>query len=213
METFLNQMFSTPSLYFSVPFIFLMLYWVMVFAGLADFEILDFDADIEADSDADTGGSWLEKLGLDGVPLTVAITLIDIYALALTYLARKYIMPLFDGILTATAIGALVALVAVIIALPIAAVSIRPLRQFFKTHEGVSKNDLIGTICTSTTQTVTESFGQATTDDGMVLSVRCATPNEIKKGTRIALIEYKPDEDVYSVVTETELMSMSSVTE
>lgn len=212
MEIFLNQMFSAPMVYFSVPFVFLMLYWLMVFAGLADFEMLDFDADVDPDSEAG-GSSWLEKLGLDGVPLTVAITLLDIYALALTYLARKYLMPLFDGILTATAMGALVALFAVVIALPIAALSIRPLRQYFKTHEGVSKNDLIGTICTTTTQTVTATFGQATSKDGMLYSVRCAEPNDIKKGSRIVLIEYQSEADVFSVVTESELREMSSVPE
>lgn len=135
MELFLNQMFSTPSLYFSLPFIFLMLYWVMVFAGLADFDILDFDTDAETDSAEDSGSSWLEKLGLDGVPLTVAITLLDIYALAFTYMARKYLMPLLDGILSATAMGALTALFAVVIALPITALSVKPLRQFFHTHQ------------------------------------------------------------------------------
>lgn len=213
MDIFLSNFFSAPTIYFSLPFIFLMLFWVLTVAGFADFEMLDFLTDVDTDADSDGAqSSWLESLGLDGVPLTVVITLIDIYALALTYMARKYIMPLFDGILSATAVGLLVALFAIIIALPIAAISIKPLRRFFYTHEGVSKNDLVGTICTVTTQTVTTSFGQATTDQGMILSVRAPEPNTITKGTRIALIEFNRDQDTYSVVTESELMAMSSST-
>lgn len=215
MDIFLDTFFSAPTLYFSIPFIFLMFFWVLTIAGMADFEILDFlvDTDSGADSDTEAGqNSWLEKLGLDGIPLTVVLTLIDIYALALTYLARKYLMPLFDGILSATAIGLIVALFAIIIALPIAAISSKPLRRFFYTHEAISKNELVGTICTVTTQTVTDTFGQATTDDGMILTVRAPTPNDIGKGTRVALIEYNNDPDTYSVVTETELMTMSSDT-
>jgi hypothetical protein len=140
------------------------------------------------------------------------ITIIDIYALALTYMARKYIMPLFDGILSATAIGLLVAVCAIIIALPIAALTSKPLRRFFYTHQGIKKTDLVGTICTVTTQTVTETFGQARTEDGMILSVRASLPNNIGKGSRIALIEFNSSHDTYSVVTETELMAISSST-
>jgi hypothetical protein len=213
MDIFLNTFFSAPTVYFSIPFIFLMFFWVLTVAGLADFEMLDFLVDVDSDLDADSSQtSWLEKLGLGGIPLTVVITLIDIYALALTYMARKYIMPLFDSILSATAIGLLVAVFAIIIALPIAALSSKPLRRFFYTHQGISKTDLVGTICTVTTQAVNESFGQARTDDGMTLSVRANLPNNIGKGTRIALIEFNSDSDTYSVVTETELMAMSSST-
>jgi hypothetical protein len=209
MDIFLNTFFSAPTIYFSIPFIFLMFFWVLTVAGLADFEMLDF----LTDADSDSGQSaWLEKLGLGGIPLTVVITVIDIYALALTYMARKYIMPLFDGILSATAIGLLVAVCAIIIALPIAALTSKPLRRFFYTHQGIKKTDLVGTICTVTTQTVTETFGQARTEDGMILSVRASLPNNIGKGSRIALIEFNSSHDTYSVVTETELMAISSST-
>jgi hypothetical protein len=209
MELFLNEVFSFPTIIFTIPLIVLMLFWLMAFAGLVDIEI--FDIDINADSDADAaGGGWLETLGLDGVPLTVALTLVDIYAFAFTYLARKYMTPLFDGILSATAIGFIVAVFAVIVAIPIAAFCCKPLRKVFHTHEAVSKKDLDGVICTVTTQTVTESFGQATADDGMVYAVRANTPNDLCKGSRIVLLEYSKEHDSYVVASEAEVMAMSS---
>jgi hypothetical protein len=213
MDLFLNEIFSFPTVIFTVPLIVLTLLWLMAFAGLLDLDILDFDADSDTSGDSDTDAnsvSWLEKLGLNGVPLTVSLTLIDIYAFSFTYLARKYAAPLFDGVLTATAQGAVFAAFAVIIALPLSAMCIKPLRRFFATHEGVAKHELIGTICTLKTLTISETFGQAITPDGMVLSVRAASPNTMSKGSKIVLIDYIAEQDFYSVVTESELMAMSS---
>lgn len=207
MDLFLNEIFSFPTIIFTVPLIVLTLLWLLTFAGLFDLDILDFDTDSDADA---SSTSWLERLGLNGVPLTVSLTLIDIYAFSFTYLARKYAAPLFDGVLTATAQGAVIAAFAIVVALPLSALCVRPLRRFFITHEGVAKSELIGTICTLTTLTVSETFGQAITADGMVLSVRTTTPNSITKGSKIVLIDYLPDQDCYSVVTETELLAMSS---
>lgn len=207
MDLFLNEVFSFPTVIFTLPLLVLTLLWLMAFAGLLDLDILDFDTDTESSS---VSASWLETLGLNGVPLTVSLTIIDIYAFSFTYLARKYAAPLFDGILTATAQGAVVAAFAIIIALPLTALCIKPLRRFFVTHEGLAKNELIGTICTLTTLTVNETFGQAVTPDGMVLNVRASSPNTIGKGSKIVLIDYLVLQDCYSVVTESELMAMSS---
>lgn len=209
MELFLSEIFSFPTIIFTIPLIVLMLFWLLAFAGLVDMEMFDLDLDSDSDSDAAASG-WLETLGLDGVPLTIVLTLVDIYAFAFTYLARKYLTPLFDGILSATAIGFIIALFAVIVAIPLAALSCKPLRKIFHTHEAVSKKHLNGLICTVTTQTVTETFGQATADDGMVYAVRANTPNDLSKGSRIVLLEYSTELDSYIVASEAEVMAMSS---
>lgn len=209
MEFFLTGVFSFPTIIFTIPLIILMLFWLVAFAGLVDIEIFDMDLDADSETGA-AGGGWLETLGLNGVPLTVALTLVDIYAFAFTYLARKYLMPLLDGMLTATAIGLIIAIFAVMIAIPVAAICCKPLRKVFHTHEAVSKKDLNGVICTVTTQTVTELFGQATSDDGMVYSVRANTPNDLCKGSRIVLLEFSNDTDTYSVASEADVMAMSS---
>ena len=212
MELFLSEAFSFPSVIFAFPLVILLLFWLMALAGFVDLEILDIDADIETDGSAGST-SWIQSLGLDGVPLTVALTLLDIYAFAFTYLARKYLAPLFDGLLTATAMGAVIAVLAIIIAIPLSAICIKPLRKLFHTHEAVGKNELIGTLCTVTTLKVTPTFGQAATDDGMLLNVRANEPNDIEKGSRVALLEFVKHEDAFTVVSEAELMAMSSSTE
>lgn len=213
MDSFLNEIFSFPTLLFSLPFVVLMLFWLLALLGVVDLEILDVDADLDT-GDADTASKglagWLESLGLDGVPLTVVLTLLDIYAFAFTYLARKHLSPLFDGVLSATAQGALIAIVAILVALPLTILCAKPLRRVFHTHEGQGKSELIGTLCTVTTGSVSETFGQAASDDGNLYNVRATTPNDLHKGSRIALIDYREFDDTYSVVSEAELMSMAS---
>lgn len=222
MELFIEYFFSMPMVVFTIPFILFMMIWAATLLGLLDLEFLDafFGGDSldgetaggEPSGDVDTGesGNLLSKLGLDGAPALVVFTLVDIYGLSFTYLARKYLMPLIDGVLTATAIGAIVAVGALVIAIPITAICVKPIKRFFVTHEGEHKDQLMGTYCIVKTQSVTDSFGQAVGDSGMIFNVRASEPNNIKQGDRVALLEYDSLADTYSVTTEAELLAMSS---
>ena len=208
MELLVEYLFSLPMIVFTIPFLVFVCIWALSLIGMMDLDIFDAlagDVDVEAD-----GGNLFSNLGLDGVPLLVALTLVDFYGMAFTFVARKFLMPLLDGFLTGTVLGVVMALGALILAIPLAAVCIKPLRRFFVTHEGESKNNMTGTICLVQTQTVTETFGQAVAENGMICSVRANTPNNIKKGDRVALLEYDPLTDTFSITTEDELMAMSS---
>jgi hypothetical protein len=211
MENFIESIFSFPIIVFTIPLMIMIVFWLFALLGTIDIEI--FDVDIEADNESSdgAGSSFLENLGLDGVPLTVAITLVEIYGFVFVYLARKYITPLFDGILTATASGFVIAILALIIAIPFASYTSRPLRRIFKTHEAVRKSDLIGTTCIITTQQVTDTFGQARAEDGMIYSVRTSGGQIIAGGSLVVLIDFNKHNDTYLVVTQDELMSPSSI--
>lgn len=208
MDMITEYLFSLPMVVFTIPAILILVIWAFSLIGMLDPELLDSFTGGESEAEADNG--FLAKLGLDGVPLTVALTFIDVFGLALTYLARKYLMPLLDGMLTATAMGLLIAAVALIIAIPIAALCIKPLKPYLETQEGERKDELMGTFCIVKTSTVTESFGQAEGENGMIFSIRAKQPNSIKQGDRVALLEYDSVADTYSVTTEEELYAMSS---
>lgn len=210
MDILLRELFSFPLIVYTFPLLLIIPFWLITALGVVDIEVLDFgDSDVEADVDSGAGG-WLNTLGLDGVPFTVALTFIDVYALAFTYVGKQFFNSFLDPILTATAAGAAVALFALVLAVPVSAICIKPLKRFFRTHEGVKKDSLIGTICTVTTGSVTDSFGQATTQDGMVLTVRATMPNDIGKGAEVVLLDYQTEQDCYLVVTHEELMRSSS---
>jgi hypothetical protein len=198
----LTEFFNFPLIFFTFPALILSFLWLVSVLGFLDIEFLDFD--FSSDTEVD-GSSLFEKLGFDGVPLLVILTLVDFYGLAFTYSAKKILLPLFDDLLTATAAGATIAIFSLIIAIALTSVCVRPMRRFFVVHEGESKDDWVGLICTVTTQQVTETFGQASSDQGLVMSIRANTPNIMKKGTRIVLLEYIQSEDCYTVITEEEL--------
>jgi adenine/guanine phosphoribosyltransferase-like PRPP-binding protein len=208
MDDFLQYIFSFPIIAFTIPLMIMIVFWIFALLGTIDIEILD--PDIDSESADGTGASFLESLGLDGVPLTVAITLVEIYGFVFVYIAKKFITPLFDGILTATASGFVIAVFALILAIPFAAYTSKPLRRVFVTHEAIEKSDLIGTYCIVTTQTVTQTFGQARAEDGMIYSVRTAPDHQIAGGSTVVLIDFNKDNDTYTVVTEAELMAVSS---
>lgn len=207
MDSFLEYAFSFPIIAFTIPLLIMIVFWIFALLGTIDIEILDFQTEAETESSDGSSSSFLESLGLDGVPLTVAITLVEIYGFIFVFLARKYITPLFDGIISATAAGLLIAAVSLIVAIPFAAYTSRPLKRIFKTHEGVRKSDLIGITCVVTTQTVTDTFGQARAEDGMVYSVRTSPRLSITGGSIVVLIDFNKENDTYLVVTQDELMS------
>jgi adenine/guanine phosphoribosyltransferase-like PRPP-binding protein len=208
MDNFLEYIFSFPIITFTIPLMLMIIFWIFALLGTIDVAILD--PDIETESADGSESSFLDFLGLDGVPITVAVTLIEIYGFVFVYLAKKFITPLFDGILTATASGFVIAIFALVLAIPFAAYTSKPLRRVFVTHEAIEKSDPIGTYCIVTTQTVTENFGQARAENGMIYNVRTAPDQQIAGGSRIVLIDFNKDDDAYIVVTEAELMAMSS---
>lgn len=209
MSDFFEYILTFPIIVFTIPLAIMGVFWFFALLGTIDIEILDFDSDTESSDGA--GSSFLESLGLDGVPLTVAITLVEIYGFVFIYLARKYITPLFDGIISATASGLILAFAALVLAIPFAAYTSKPLKRIFKTHEAVKKSDLIGTICVVTTQNVTSSFGQARSEDGMIYSVRTNSKDTIPGGATVVLIDFDALNDTYLVVTQSELMAPTPI--
>lgn len=185
------------------------MYWALALLGLIDIELIDVDVpEADGDTAGNGSGSWLSTLGLDGVPLAVSVLFVDFYAWLFTFFGKKIFTQLFDDALTGAAIGGLVALVAVIIAIPLAVLSVKPLKRIFATQLGPNKSELTGKTCILTTTKVTESFGQAELEDGsMILSVRADEPNKFKKGTRLILLGYDEETDRYDVMSEDKFLN------
>lgn len=208
MDALISEAFSFPLIVYTIPLILFAVFWLFSLLGAVDMET--FDIDLDTDGESDVATSWFEKLGLSGVPLVIALTFVDFYAFIITYMGRKFLQPFLDGIVSGIAAGTIIALLALIIAIPVSALCIKPIRRFFVTHEGERKDELHGTKCTVMTSSVSATFGQAQGDDGMVFSIRAPEPNQLKKGSRVVLLEYSKADDTYSVVAEAELMAMSS---
>ena len=81
MTPFHQTVTSFPTVIYSVLVVVCILYWLIAVLGFVDLEILDLDMDGDIDSadSADAQSSiagLLHKLGLNGVPLTVILTIL-----------------------------------------------------------------------------------------------------------------------------------------
>jgi len=154
------------------------------------------DAGGDADADLDGGGVW-HMLGLGDVPVTISVSLITTIAWVGSLLAMHYLLGGDGGWL-----GALVLIAAVVIALPIAALLIRPIAPVFAIKEGKSNADYVGHACTITTGRVDDQFGQATIEDGgtvLIIAVRCDRPGALARGDKALVIEFDRERQAYLV--------------
>jgi hypothetical protein len=99
---------------------------------------------------------------------------------------------------------------ALLVALPLTAVAVRPLASFFVTHVAKSKKDLVGRVCVISTGRVDDRFGQALLEDGgaeLILDVRCDTPGLLRKGDRVLLVSWDAAKEVFQVEAMDELLA------
>lgn len=157
----------------------------------------------DADADVDGGGLW-HVLGLGDVPVTISVSLITVLAWCGSLLVMHYVVG------TGGWWTVVVLVVAVVIALPIAAVLIRPIAPVFAVREGKTNADYVGHACTITTGRVDDSFGQATIEDGgtvLNIAVRCDRPGKLARGDKALIIDFDRERQAYIVEPSAEAES------
>jgi len=158
----------------------------------------------DLDGDVD-GGVW-HGLGLGAVPVTISVSLIVLTAWCGSLLGAHYI---------AGDSGwqrGLVLILALVVALPFAALLIRPLAPVFAVKEGKSNSDYVGHTCTISTGRVDDVFGQATIEDGgsvLVIQVRCDRPDALARGDKALIIDFDRARQAYVVEPAAGMLSAS----
>lgn len=218
-----------PTVVFTIALGIVIVYWLFVLIGALDIDLFGGDVDVDvsgaakgigdvltggakggaealhagdaggevggdADGDLDGGGLW-HVLGLGDVPVTISVSLITVLAWVGSLLAMHTLG--IGGWLTLV-----VLVVAVVVALPIAALLIRPIAPVFAVKEGKSNADYVGHLCTVTTGRVDNSFGQATVEDGgtvLDIAVRCDRPGQLTRGDKALIIEFDAERQAYIV--------------
>lgn len=213
MDPFYQICTSFPTIIFFVLLVFSMLYWVLAALGMVDIDILDFDvAESEVGdnlNNLDVMSGVLLKLGLNGVPVTIIITLISLIGWVISFLLVYFIFPwLPSGVIQFVA-GIPVLFAALYFAALITALVIKPLRPLFLTADQQVEKHLLGKVAIVRTGRVDQAFGEATLADGgagLILKVRCYEGEIFKKGDHVVLLEYEPNENTYKVVSEAEFI-------
>lgn len=128
MQEFLTVVFGFPTLPYSIVLAVAVLYWALAAFGLVDDGFGDAGADGALHGDPhDLQGlsALLARWGLGGVPLMLVVTLLGFFAWIVTYFVHLFVLlPLPD--LLRWAIGAVVALLAPLPAVPFTALLLRP---------------------------------------------------------------------------------------
>lgn len=201
MDRFIEISLSYPVIIFSFVLCVAVIYWVVAIFGLADAD----SHNIDADGAFDGLGGLLMKAGLDGVPMTIAFTLVSLFAWLAIYLADIYLLEHLPSGLISVILGIVASVGASVLGLFAAGFLIKPLRPLFKKIGAPTAKSIIGLIATVRSGSVSDDDGVAILEDGgasMILNVRTMNGATFVRGDRVALLEYQADRNCYIVIGE-----------
>ncbi|MDW3711727.1 MULTISPECIES: OB-fold-containig protein [Pseudomonas] len=205
MEIFLQTALSFPTVLFSFLLCLAIVYWAIVALGLVEVDLLD----VEADSLLAGEGvaALLSKLKLNGVPVTLVLSLLFAGSWFLSYFAELLVLSHLPLGLLRYPLGLVVAVVALGLSLPVAALICSPLRPLFHKAEAVTRKSVLGQTAMVRSGRVTLEHGEAVLEDGgagLILKVRADEALGLKRGDRVVLLEYLEAQHAYRVITEDE---------
>lgn len=209
MELFLQVALSFPTVLFSIMFCLVLIYWLAVALGGVEVDLLDVSMDSSLDGAGQVEGvaGLLSKLKLNDVPVTVVVTLLTLTGWLISYLVEVWLLQYLPLGVLRFPLGLIVALGALVLAVPVCATICRPLRPLFRKAEATSSKTVLGQVALVRSGKVTLQHGEAVLEDGgagLILRVRADEAQGFKRGDRVVLLEYLATEHAYRVISENE---------
>jgi hypothetical protein len=178
MNGFMDAALHFPAVLFTPLLIIVVAFWAVVVAG-------------GADPDADGSGDLLGFAGLGGVPISVPLSLLVVFAW-FGSLAGAEFLPGWVALTGAIVLAWLFTRLAVV------------LLGRFGPNRPESRADFVGRTCVIRTGRVTRQFGQAEVraDDGSsaIVQVRQAADDDLHAGTVALLYDFDPEGEFFWVV-------------
>lgn len=212
MDPFYEICSSFPTVLFTALLVFSILYWVLAVLGLLEIDILDFDipdGDISEFGDElnnlNVMSGLLLRLGLNGVPFTIVITMIALIGWVLSFLVVYFTYPFIPGDILEFLVGIPVLVGVLYVSAMVTAKIIKPLRPIFQATNQQVEKTILGQIGTVRTGRVDKKFGEVIVEDGgasLLVKVRPYKDEEFKRGDRVVLLEYDSVENIYKVISE-----------
>lgn len=207
MDSFLDLLTHYPGFVPSALMGALLVFWLLAIAGVLDLDAFGPHLDAHVDLPDHAGGEHAEApetlmaLGLDKLPFSVVISGIVFFWWLFTLLAVSLLWAYIP--LPTWLAGTLLLVGALILAVPVAAKALRPLKPLFVVHVSAREESVLGKPCKILTLTVDERFGQAEVviGGGTPLNVRvwAETPNTLTKGSSALIIDQDPKSGRYRV--------------
>ena len=215
MNPFYQTISSFPTVIFTILFVLCILYWAVAALGLVDIDIIDFDMDGDIDANdslqAQEGiAGLLLKLGLNGVPLTIIITIFSLIG----WVASYYIC-LFGGkllpnlFLIEIAFEIVVFILVFICAVFLTAQVIKPIRKLFKKLEIDETKHIVGQVVVVRSSIVNKDRGEGMLNDGgagLLLQIRATGDSEFNKGDEVIVIEQNKEKSLFNVVSKSDFL-------
>ncbi len=214
MNEFVSIVTSFPTNVFSLALIVVSLFWILAIIGLVDIDLFDWDIDIDAETDASGVGplaGLLLRFGLGGVPVTVILSGLIVISWLFCYFGSAYVLSLFPGTLLKYVGGMVLIAGCLVIAFPITAMSLRPMKDLFRGETAMLNQEIAGRQCQVRSLEVTDEFGKAVVKDdgaGLLIDIRATVPNDLTKGDIAAITAYDSITRTYTVIPEQEFMNL-----
>ena len=207
MDAFLHNIGHFPGVVPTFVIGVMLAFWLLAILGMLDFETFGPDwlggGDLELDTDAEGNSipDVLVALGLDRLPFSIVISAIAFFWWLFTMFAHQWLSGWIP--LPWWLSGGLILIFTGLLAIPVAARSLRPLRPVFAVHSGTTSVDLVGRRCKVLTLRVDEKFGQIRVElpQGTTFTLKAwaRTPNDLGKGSAALVLSYDEDSDRYEV--------------
>jgi len=218
MDPFYQNVLSFPTIIFSVALVFCILFWLVAILGFLDISFLDipepevdFSGDADGPSTPDAVAGIILKMGLNGVPLTIIISLITLFGWFISYYAVNLTRELISGGIFYYLIGCVILFFSLYFATLMTAFLVKPLRPLLKKLEQDVEKQVMGQTAIVRTSRVDNHFGEAVLEDGgagLILKVRSTGDSVHKQNEKVVLIEYDKESNIFRVVSEEEFRGL-----
>jgi hypothetical protein len=210
MELFLQTSLAFPVVLLSFALCVAILYWFIAALGIVEVDLLDIEVESSFENHSlqpEGLAGLLLKLGLNGVPVTLILTLLFFFSWLFCYFAELLLLRFLPLGILRYPLGLVVVFAALVLAVPVVGMLTRPLRPLFRKLEATSNQSVLGQIAVVRSGRVSLTQGEATLEDGgagLILRVRADETLGFKRGDRVVLLEYLEAEHAYRVITEEE---------
>ena len=207
MRGFLDAAAAFPTAIFSVLLGVVLIYWLLAVLGVvdSDHDGMPLDASTEDSPDLSTLTGIAVALGLQGVPFSISLTLVVVFAWTLSCMGAMWLMPLLPADGAQWIAGTVLGLASLSLAVTLAGRAIRPLRPLFVTHAAIHNAALVGQTCKVLTHTVDEKVGRAeVAQRGANLNIRvwAPAPNRLTRGASARIVGYEDATARYRIEAE-----------
>ena len=217
MKDVVDLALSLPTVIFTITTIFFLGFWLtttLIGSGMDALDDLDFDldgdvdVDVDVDTDVDVDGhssgllrGALDFLGITGMPILLALNLLSLFAWVISMIFMAMAGDVSGG--AAIAVGLLVFAGSFLAGGFITGRIATRFSHVLTPTFALRRRELVGSVCTITTQRVSGDFGQAEVRDAeggsLIVQVRCVKDNDLGAGDRALIFDLDAENGVFHI--------------